>query len=62
MKKNLKLRKNERLCDWCDRLADYIDANDIDRETLRDILGEVSKWSYIHGSNDYQKAIMRPRI
>ena len=59
MKRDLQLKDGERLCDWCDRITDHIMAHDLDRKTLRDIIGEVSKWSYIHGSSDAQKIFMK---
>lgn len=48
MKKELRIKKNEPLHEWLDRIADYWN---FDTE-LREVLGEVSKESYIHGSND----------
>lgn len=51
MKRGLNKRKDERLCDWCDRLAAAMMVRMPDHEELRDILGEVSKQSYIEGVN-----------
>ena len=48
MKKELRLKKDEPLHEWLDRIADYWN---FDTE-LREMLGEVSKESYIKGSND----------
>lgn len=48
MKKELRIKKNEPLHEWLDRIANYWN---FDTE-LREVLGEVSKESYIHGSND----------
>ena len=59
MNRTLKLKNDERLCDWCDRIADYYSEHDIDTKTFREIIGEVSKWSYIHGSKVTQQTIMK---
>ena len=48
MKKELRRKKDESLHDWLDRIADYWN---FDTE-LREVLAEVSKESYIKGSND----------
>lgn len=48
MKKHLRIKKGEPLHEWLDRIADYWNFGD----ELREMLGEVSKESYIHGSND----------
>lgn len=48
MKKELRIKKDEPLHEWLDRIADYWN---FDTE-LREVLGEVSKESYIKGSND----------
>lgn len=58
MIRQLKYNKDERLCDWCDRIAAYYENRAIDAKTLREVLGEVSKWSYIHGSNDALKTVL----
>lgn len=55
MKKQLRLKKGEPLHKWLDRIAEYWN---FDTE-LRELLGEVSKTSYIHGSNDGIKAIKK---
>ena len=47
-RKKLNLKKNEPLHEWLDRIADYYNLG----EELRDVLGEVSKESYIRGSNN----------
>ena len=47
MKKILQIKKNEPLHEWLDRIADYWNFN----EELREILSEISKTSYIQGSN-----------
>lgn len=51
MKKILQIKKNEPLHKWLDRIADYWNFN----EELREILSEISKTSYIQGSNDALK-------
>ena len=48
MKSNLRIKKNEPLYKWIERIADYYNFGD----ELREMLSEVSKESYIHGSND----------
>ena len=55
MKKHLKLNKDERLCDWCDRLSAYCGSNDVPTNEMREIFREVSVQSYIHGTNDAHK-------
>ena len=55
MKKHLKLRKDERLYQWIDRLSAYYDNNDVPTEEMSDILRDVSVQSYIHGTNDAQR-------
>ena len=47
MKKELRIKKDEPLHEWLDRIADYWN---FDAE-LREVLAEVSKESYIKGSN-----------
>ena len=51
MKKELRIKKDEPLHDWLDRIADYWN---FDTE-LREVLGEVSKESYLKASNDTVK-------
>ena len=48
MKKKLKLKKDEPLHEWLDRIANYWNFG----SELREVLVEVSKESYIKGSND----------
>ena len=55
MKEELKLKKDEPLHDWLDRIADYWNF----RTELREVLGEISKESYIQGSNDTSKALKK---
>ena len=47
MKKELKLKKDEPLHEWLDRIANYWNFG----SELREVLAEVSKKSYIKGSN-----------
>ena len=51
MKEELRKKKGEKLHDWLDRIADYWNFG----TELREMLGEVSKESYIKGSNDTVK-------
>ena len=51
MKKELRIKKDEPLHEWLDRIANYWN---FDTE-LREVLGEVSKESYIKGSKDTVK-------
>lgn len=53
MKKQLQIKKGEKLHEWIDRIAQYWNFG----EELRDILVEVSKESYIQGSNDTAKRV-----
>ena len=47
MKKQLKIKKDEPLHEWLDRIAEYWNFG----TELREVLAEVSKKSYIKGSN-----------
>jgi hypothetical protein len=47
MKEVLRIRKDEPLHEWLDRIADYWNFG----EELREVLGEVSKESYIRGKD-----------
>ena len=51
MKKHLKLRKDENLSQWVERLSTYYDNNEVPTKDFRGILREVSVQSYIAGSN-----------
>lgn len=51
MKKHLKLRKDENLSQWMERLSTYYDNNEVSTKDFREILREVSVQSYIAGSN-----------
>lgn len=55
MEKALRLKKDEPLHKWLDRIAKRYNFG----EQLREVLGEVSKISYIHGSNDAIKVIKK---
>lgn len=55
MKKELKLRKGERLCDWISRLSAYYDNNKVPTKEMGEIIREVSVQSYINGTNDAHK-------
>lgn len=55
MKKSLKLKDGEMLYQWINRLAVALDLTEEQREAM----SEVSKTSYIHGSNDATKAAKR---
>lgn len=54
MKKHLKLRKDENLSQWLERLSKYYDNNDVPTKEMSEILREVSVQSYIAGSNAMQ--------
>ena len=60
MKKHLKIRKDERLYEWCDRLAEYICSGEQDPKEVREILGELSKHSYLHGHRDAINVLIKP--
>ena len=53
MKKQLQIKKNEPLHEWLDRIAEYWHFG----EELRELIGEISKESYIQGSNETAKAV-----
>ena len=57
MKKELRLKKDEPLHEWLDRIADYWN---FDTE-LREVLAEVSKESYIKGSNAAVESLKKNR-
>lgn len=59
MKRKLKHDFKEPLHAWIDRIIPYYVNRPIDVEELKDLLHEVSVISYIHGSNDAQKAFIR---
>ena len=55
MKRSLKLKDGEMLYEWINRLAVALNLTEEQREAM----SEVSKTSYIHGSNDATKAAKR---
>lgn len=57
MKRSLQLAKGERLCDWIDRIIDNVHA--MNKTDLKDALTEISKQSYIQGSNDCQMFLIK---
>lgn len=61
MRKELRLKDGEPLCDWCERIADYYDTHMLNSKTFRDILREVSKLSYIKGSNAVTEILNKHR-
>lgn len=65
MKRNLQRRKDEPLHKWLDRATEDIlchcaDMNNY-RPVLRDILGEISKESYIDGVHNRKRSIINKR-
>ena len=62
MKKELRLRNGERLCDWCERLAKHYGYKMVGTAELQEVLKEVSVKSYTHGSNDAIDAIKNRRV
>ena len=55
--KGLRLRNDETLHDWCDRIAATMELG----EQQRQVLHEVAKWSYIKGSNDTQEILLNEK-
>lgn len=55
MKKELNIKKDEPLHEWLDRIAEYWNFG----AELRELIGEISKESYIQGSNDTSKALKK---
>lgn len=55
MKRPLKIKDGEMLYEWINRLAVALNLTEEQREAM----SEVSKTSYIHGSNDATKAAKR---
>ena len=62
MKKELQLRDDERLSDWCERLARFYGGRLVIASELQEVLREVSVKSYTHGSNDAIGAIKNRRV
>ena len=58
MKKILQIKKNEPLHEWLDRIADYWHFN----EEIREIIREISKTSYIQGSNAAIDALKKKSV
>lgn len=55
MKRSLKLKDGEMLYEWINRLTTALNLTEEQAEAM----SEVSKTSYIHGSNDATKAAKR---
>lgn len=55
MKAKIRYKKGEPLHKWIERIADYWHFD----EELKEVLSEVSKTSYIQGSNDAQRTIFK---
>lgn len=49
MKRELKRRKDERTCEWLDRICEYYGTHEVSKKEMREILREVSVHSYING-------------
>lgn len=58
--KVLKIRKDETLSQYYERLAEHYADRPLKREELYGILRELSIKSYAHGSNDAIQAIKNP--
>lgn len=52
MKKQYRLREDEALHEWIDRLMESLPLRQLSDSDLRDVLREVSIKSYIRGSRD----------
>ena len=52
MNRDLKIRENETLDEWCSRIAFFLAETKEKYIVMKEILHEVSVESYIHGSND----------
>ena len=52
MKKQYRLREDEALHEWLDRLMDSMPLRQLSDSDLRDVLREISVQSYIRGSRD----------
>ena len=55
MNRDLKIRENETLDEWCSRIAFFLAETKEKYIVMKEILHEVSVESYIHGSNDALK-------
>lgn len=52
MKKQYRLREDEALHQWLDRLMESMPLRQLSDSDLRDVLREISVQSYIRGSRD----------
>lgn len=55
MKKQLQIKKGEPLYKWVNRIAEHYNLS----QEMKDVLSEVSKESYIHGSVDAQEILLK---
>lgn len=58
--KVLRIRRDETLSQYYERLAEHYADRPIKREELHEVLRELSMTSYAHGSNDAIQAIKNP--
>ena len=61
MKRELKIRENETLDEWCSRIALYLATDKASYAALKVILHEISVESYIHGCNETLNEAKRRR-
>ena len=59
MKRELQLRKGERLHEWIDRIVQTADLRGMSDASLRDVLREVSIKSYTRGSHEAQEILKK---
>lgn len=62
MKKELKIKKDERLHEWIKRLTAYYDNNNVPTKEMEEILREVSVQSYIRGSEAADAFYLQRRL
>lgn len=55
MKKQLQIKKCEPLYEWVNRIAEHYNLS----KEMKDVLSDVSKESYIQGSVDAQKILLK---
>ena len=55
MKRTLKRRKDEKLGEWCERIAPLCQG--LSTEQMQEVLHSVSVSSYIEGSNEHAKLV-----
>lgn len=55
MKKQLQIKKGEPLYKWVNRIAEHYNLS----KEMKDVLSDVSKVSYIHGSNNATEILMK---